>query len=84
MRGLTVRPGKPDSAEIRDVPEPPESDGPLLVRGDFELRDVDGSVINCRQRTVALCRCGRSAMKPFCDGTHKAGPGRERRKQNRQ
>jgi threonine dehydrogenase-like Zn-dependent dehydrogenase len=32
MRGLTVRPGVADSAEIRDVPEPPESDGPLLVQ----------------------------------------------------
>ena len=32
MRALTVRPGVPDSAEIRDVPEPPESDGPLLVQ----------------------------------------------------
>jgi CDGSH-type Zn-finger protein len=59
-------------------------DGPLLVRGDFELRDVDGAVIDCRQRTVALCRCGRSARKPFCDGTHKAGPARGRRRRNRQ
>jgi CDGSH-type Zn-finger protein len=48
-------------------------DGPLLVRGDFELRDADGTVIDCRQRAVALCRCGRSALAPFCDGTHKAG-----------
>jgi CDGSH-type Zn-finger protein len=54
-------------------------DGPLLVRGDFELRDVDGTVIDCRQRTVALCRCGRSGMKPFCDGTHKAALPRGRR-----
>jgi CDGSH-type Zn-finger protein len=48
-------------------------DGPLLLRGDFELRDADGTVIDCRQRAVALCRCGRSALAPFCDGTHKAG-----------
>jgi hypothetical protein len=59
-------------------------DGPLLVRGDFELRDADGRVIDCRQRTVALCRCGRSAIKPFCDGTHKLAPARRRRPRNAQ
>ncbi len=59
-------------------------DGPLLVRGDFQLREADGTVIDCRQRTVALCRCGRSAIKPFCDGTHKAAPARPRRAQDRQ
>lgn len=47
------------------------SDGPLIVRGEFELRDVDGEEIPRRRRTVALCRCGSSAIKPFCDGTHK-------------
>lgn len=45
-------------------------DGPLVVRGDFELREVDGESI-AAGRTVALCRCGRSAVKPFCDGSHK-------------
>ncbi|WP_292785903.1 MULTISPECIES: CDGSH iron-sulfur domain-containing protein [unclassified Microbacterium] len=48
------------------------SDGPLLVRGEIELRASDGTVIDPRRRTVALCRCGLSALKPFCDGTHKA------------
>lgn len=46
--------------------------GPLLVRGDFTLRTPDGDVIEPGRGTVALCRCGRSAIKPFCDGTHKA------------
>lgn len=46
-------------------------DGPLLVRGDVDLRASDGSPIEQRRRTVALCRCGLSAIKPFCDGTHK-------------
>jgi CDGSH-type Zn-finger protein len=49
----------------------PYRDGPLLVRGPFRLIDQDGAEIECRRRTVALCRCGRSAIKPFCDGTHK-------------
>ncbi|MFS0794676.1 CDGSH iron-sulfur domain-containing protein [Microbacterium sp. 1P10AE] len=55
--------------------EPPRitayPDGPLLVRGDVDLRDVDGNAIEKRRRTVALCRCGLSTIKPFCDGTHK-------------
>ena len=50
----------------------PYEDGPLLVRGPFELVDQDGNTIEVRRKTVALCRCGRSQIKPFCDGTHKA------------
>jgi CDGSH-type Zn-finger protein len=45
-------------------------DGPLVVRGDFEVREVDGTVVTT-SRIVALCRCGRSALKPLCDGSHK-------------
>ncbi|MGB2572485.1 CDGSH iron-sulfur domain-containing protein [Micromonospora citrea] len=50
----------------------PYPDGPLLVRGDFALVTPDGRAIDARRGTVALCRCGKSALKPFCDGTHKA------------
>jgi CDGSH-type Zn-finger protein len=50
----------------------PYKDGPLLVRGPFEITDQAGNVIPLGRRTVALCRCGKSGMKPFCDGTHKA------------
>jgi CDGSH-type Zn-finger protein len=46
-------------------------DGPYLVRGDLRLVDESGSEIDPGRATVALCRCGRSRMKPFCDGTHK-------------
>jgi CDGSH-type Zn-finger protein len=46
-------------------------DGPLLVRGPVMLRQPDGSGIAPRRRTIALCRCGVSTIKPFCDGTHK-------------
>jgi CDGSH-type Zn-finger protein len=45
--------------------------GPLLVRGPFDLRDQDGEKIEKYRNTIALCRCGRSRIKPFCDGTHK-------------
>jgi len=51
----------------------PYEDGPLLVRGNFELRTPDGELIDPGRATVALCRCGLSAVKPFCDGTHKVG-----------
>ena len=50
----------------------PYENGPLLIRGDFTLVTPDGEVIDPGRGTVALCRCGRSAIKPFCDGTHKA------------
>ncbi|WP_093583620.1 CDGSH iron-sulfur domain-containing protein [Geodermatophilus amargosae] len=49
----------------------PYRDGPLIVRGDFRLVDQDGAEIDPGRKTVALCRCGKSGIKPFCDGTHK-------------
>jgi CDGSH-type Zn-finger protein len=49
----------------------PYRDGPLLVRGPFRLVDQDGREIEVRRETVALCRCGRSRLRPFCDGTHR-------------
>jgi len=49
----------------------PYRDGPLLIRGDFTLRDQDGNQIAVDRETVALCRCGKSRIRPFCDGTHK-------------
>ena len=50
----------------------PYEDGPLIVRGQFRVVGPDGEEIDCGRRTVALCRCGRSARKPFCDGSHRA------------
>jgi CDGSH-type Zn-finger protein len=46
--------------------------GPYLVEGDVELVDVNGSKIDTSSRgpRIALCRCGGSVSKPFCDGTH--------------
>ncbi len=46
-------------------------DGPLLVRGPFRLEDQNGDPIDVGGGTIALCRCGKSRMRPFCDGTHK-------------
>jgi CDGSH-type Zn-finger protein len=61
---------RPGPADERATIVPCE-DGPLIVRGSFEIVTQDGSVIEPGRRTVALCRCGRSSLKPFCDGTHK-------------
>lgn len=49
----------------------PYTDGPLIVRGAAQLIDENGRPIPRNRRTVALCRCGASAIKPWCDGTHK-------------
>jgi uncharacterized Fe-S cluster protein YjdI len=44
--------------------------GPLFVRGRLQIVNGEGEVIREDTR-VALCRCGGSANKPFCDGTHR-------------
>jgi CDGSH-type Zn-finger protein len=48
--------------------------GPYLVTGDLnelELTDADGNRYDLSDKpNVALCRCGGSTTKPFCDGTH--------------
>jgi CDGSH-type Zn-finger protein len=50
----------------------PYRNGPYLVRGAVTLADQDGNEIELKRPVVALCRCGRSRIRPFCDGTHKA------------
>jgi CDGSH-type Zn-finger protein len=50
----------------------PYRNGPYLIRGPFVIVDQDGNEIKVERRVVALCRCGRSQIRPFCDGTHKA------------
>ncbi len=44
--------------------------GPYLVKGPVTLVDADGNPFTIEDDMV-LCRCGGSATKPFCDGTHK-------------
>jgi CDGSH-type Zn-finger protein len=43
--------------------------GPYIVTGGADLKDDDGNAYPAKAR-VALCRCGASTTKPFCDGTH--------------
>jgi CDGSH-type Zn-finger protein len=43
--------------------------GPYIVTGEVELIDADGNKFQAEKR-MALCRCGASTEKPFCDGTH--------------
>ncbi len=46
--------------------------GSLRIEGDFEIVDPEGRPFGLAGRTtLALCRCGHSANKPFCDGSHK-------------
>lgn len=47
----------------------PTVDGPLVVHGAVELVTGTGKTIS-RAKGSALCRCGHSANKPFCDGSH--------------
>jgi len=43
--------------------------GPLIVNGPVDLKDSEGKAYPAQKR-IALCRCGASTEKPFCDGTH--------------
>jgi CDGSH-type Zn-finger protein len=45
--------------------------GPIRIEGEFEILDPSGAAFGLAGRTViSLCRCGHSANKPFCDGSH--------------
>lgn len=57
----------PTQIRVRD-------NGPLLVEGPFVLLDAEGNAfpIDTSKPGIALCRCGHSARKPFCDGSHKS------------
>ena len=53
----------PEQTTIQATP-----DGPLYVRGDLKIIDQDRSIHKLKR--AALCRCGHSKNKPFCDGSH--------------
>lgn len=52
------------SSEITIMPN-----GPILIKGQIELKDKKGE-LSKKEGVTAFCRCGASANKPFCDGTH--------------
>ena len=48
----------------------PQNDGPYHIQGTFRLVTEGGRTITVEGDETWLCRCGASANKPFCDGTH--------------
>jgi CDGSH-type Zn-finger protein len=67
----TARAERPQDAWIfmTDVNITPSEEGPYLVSGPLQLTDVHGREIPHPDH-MAVCRCGHSSNKPFCDGTH--------------
>jgi CDGSH-type Zn-finger protein/uncharacterized Fe-S cluster protein YjdI len=63
--------GQTDMLPVRDgaLAVDPQIDGPLQLKGNLEITSGTGRVV-ARVTTTYLCRCGGSAKKPFCDGTH--------------
>jgi 3-phenylpropionate/trans-cinnamate dioxygenase ferredoxin subunit len=55
---------------MADVTVRATPNGPLIVHGTIELLDTEGEKYPLDKESLALCRCGHSANKPFCDGTH--------------
>lgn len=53
-----------------EVTVEPQPNGPLFVRGHVRVVDPEGALVRDDTR-VALCRCGASGNKPFCDGSHR-------------
>ncbi len=66
---------------VQETPDVPTSltpirNGPLYVRGDVEIRALDGSPLRHDTR-ISLCRCGLAARMPFCDNTCRKARWRE-------
>jgi CDGSH iron-sulfur domain-containing protein 3 len=57
--------------EMDEVTIKVRESGPYLVRGKVTVTDAEGNIYTLEGPNVALCRCGGSQTKPFCDGTHK-------------
>jgi CDGSH-type Zn-finger protein len=56
---------------MSDVKVVVRDNGPLLVTGPLTIEDAEGNIFDTAgKETVALCRCGASARRPFCDGAH--------------
>ena len=65
----TRRIGVPPARRERPADVCASANGPLLVSGGVRVLDADGNVLFEGER-AALCRCGGSSNKPFCDNTH--------------
>ena len=57
---------------MADVTIRPMPNGPYIVEGDVDVFDTAGNKVTSQKPRLALCRCGASSNKPFCDGTHSA------------
>ncbi|MGI8836648.1 MAG: CDGSH iron-sulfur domain-containing protein [Pyrinomonadaceae bacterium] len=55
---------------MADVTIRPSKNGPYIVEGNVDFYDTDGNKMTLDKPRIALCRCGASSNKPFCDGTH--------------
>ncbi len=62
--------GSPQEAEPDQTTIEARPNGPLFVRGKLRIVGTDGRLIREETR-AALCRCGQSENKPFCDGSHR-------------
>jgi CDGSH-type Zn-finger protein len=57
---------------MSDVTIKTRENGPLLVTGPVTLTDHEGNAFDVADKeTIALCRCGVSKNRPFCDGAHR-------------
>jgi CDGSH-type Zn-finger protein len=77
LRGSFRAVNTDERAEVAPAPPAVEikvrHNGPYKVTGPVRIVDVEGNVFDVPDdRPIALCRCGRSAAKPFCDSSHKA------------
>jgi uncharacterized Fe-S cluster protein YjdI len=63
--------GGPPETVPREVTLTVEKDGPIYARGPMPLVDGAGNRYDDAGQRYALCRCGGSGNKPFCDGTHR-------------
>lgn len=55
---------------MADVTISIRDNGPYRLRGSFRIVDAEGNEFELEE-TTALCRCGHSGRKPFCDGSHR-------------
>ena len=60
---------QPETTAVETIVEVAPN-GPLMIYGNIKVKDSDGNE-TMRHKVTALCRCGASANKPYCDGSHK-------------